>query len=143
MPASQVRPPHACWRSTFHQDVRRLVAVASFLLGAADARLNSRNPCAQFYDIIGQNDGTLDVSRTIVAETWAAFSERSQQRSCGQVAIWDEHLGYFWGLVRIDAGFVGRPGIANANPRRTGRFTTPDMRSNFTPVRTRSECCHS
>ena len=102
-----------------HQDVRRLVAVAFLLLGAADARLNSRNPCAQFYDIIGQNDGTLDV------------------------AIWDEHLGYFWGLVRIDAGFVGRPGIANANPRRTGRFTTPDMRSNFTPVRTRSECCHS
>jgi hypothetical protein len=65
-------------------------------------------PSDQFYDIIGQNDGTLDV------------------------AVYDDALGYWWGLVRIDAGFVGRPGIANANPRRTGRFTTPDMRSNFT-----------
>ena len=65
-------------------------------------------PADQFYDVIGQNDGTLDV------------------------ALYDEDLGHWWGLVRIDAGFVGKPGIANANPRRTGRFTTPDMRHNFT-----------
>lgn len=45
-------------------------------------------PASQFYDIVGQNDGTLDV------------------------AIYDEHLGHFWGLVRVDAGFVGRPGIS-------------------------------
>ena len=64
-------------------------------------------PSSQFYDVIGQNDGTLDV------------------------AIFDDALGYWWGLVRVDAGFVGRPGAANANPRRTGRFTTPDMRGNF------------
>ena len=38
------------------------------------------------------------------------------------------------GLVRIDAGFVGRRGLENANPRRTGRFTTPDMLGNFTPA---------
>ena len=53
--------------------------------------------------LTGQNDGTLDV------------------------ALWDDALGHYWGLVRVDAGFVGRPGVANANPRRTGRFTSPDM----------------
>jgi hypothetical protein len=47
-------------------------------------------PADQFYDIIGQNDGTLDV------------------------AVYDEHLGYFWGLVRVDAGFVGRPVLTRA-----------------------------
>jgi hypothetical protein len=57
-------------------------------------------PADQFYDVIGQNDGTLDV------------------------AIWDEHLGYYWGLVRVDAGFVGRPGPTNANPRRSEDHTT-------------------
>ena len=62
----------------------------------------------KYYDVVGQNDGTLDL------------------------AIYDEHLGHYWGLVRIDAGFVGKSGIENANPRRTGRFTTPDMRTNFT-----------
>jgi hypothetical protein len=48
--------------------------------------------------------------------------------------MWDPDLQAYWGLVRIDAGFVGKPGIANSNPRRTGRFTTPDMLSGFTPA---------
>ena len=57
----------------------------------------------KFYDVIGQNDGTLNV------------------------AVWDADLGAYWGLVRLDAGYVGR----DRNPRRTGRFTSPDFRTNF------------
>jgi hypothetical protein len=54
-------------------------------------------------DNIGQNDGTLDL------------------------AIFDADLGGYWGLVRLDAGFVGRA----RNPRRTGRFTANGDFTNF------------
>ena len=50
-------------------------------------------------DGIGENDGTLDV------------------------ILWDEDLGEYWALVRLDAGHVGR----DQNPRRTGRTTTSDL----------------
>ena len=38
-------------------------------------------PDGQFYDVIGQNDGTLDV------------------------AIWDEHLGHYWGTAAFSSFF--------------------------------------
>ena len=62
-------------------------------------------------DAVGQNDGALDL------------------------AMWDEDLGAYWGLVRVDV--VGPPepmpwGGAQGF-RRTGRFTTKDFRS-FSPA---------
>jgi hypothetical protein len=49
-------------------------------------------------DKVGQDDGALDL------------------------AIWDEDLGAYWGLVRVDAASDG-----NFGHRRTGRFTTKDF----------------
>ena len=62
-------------------------------------------------DTVGQNDGALDL------------------------AMWDEDLGAYWGLVRVDV--VGPPepmpwGGAQGF-RRTGRFTTKDFRT-FSPA---------
>eukprot|EP00039_Didymoeca_costata_P021890 m.345700 g.345700 ORF g.345700 m.345700 type:complete len:534 (+) comp27044_c0_seq1:211-1812(+) len=67
---------------------------------------NAHNGSASdhFYDVIGQNDGTENV------------------------LIYDESLGKYWGLVRLDAGYVGR----DSNPRRTGRFTADASLQNFT-----------